>query len=78
MKTFILKSIFLLILVFGVHMTFSQNPPPPPDNPSTSGSTGPVGGGAAPIGGGIAILLALGAGYGAKKVYDARKRAELN
>ncbi len=49
----------------------SQTPPPPPDNPSSGG--GPVGGGAA-IGSGIAILLALGAGYGAKKVYDFRKK----
>ncbi len=58
-------------LVIGGIALMSQTPPPPPDNPSSGG--GPVGGGAA-IGSGIAILLALGAGYGAKKVYDFRKK----
>jgi len=50
----------------------SQTPPPPPDNPSNAGSNGPVGGGA-PVGSGIVLLIALAAGYGGKKVYDARK-----
>ena len=35
----------------------------------------PVGGNA-PIGSGLVILLALGAGYGSKKVYNARKKLE--
>jgi len=35
--------------------------------------TNPVGGGA-PIGGGLIIMLALAAGYGTRKVYDARKK----
>jgi len=41
-------------------------------NPTSGGNT-PVGGGA-PIGGGLLILVALGASYGAKKVYDFKKR----
>lgn len=69
MKKVIFTAAFLMI---GVMTLLSQDPPPPPDNPSNGGN-GPVGGGA-PIGSGIAILLALGAGYGAKKVYDFRKR----
>jgi len=53
----------------------AQTPPPPNggQTPEQNGST-PVGGGA-PIGGGLLILVALGAGYGAKKVYDFRKRS---
>jgi hypothetical protein len=35
--------------------------------------TSPVGDGA-PIGGGLLILVALGAGYGAKKVWDFKKQ----
>ena len=42
----------------------------------TSGS-GPIGG-AAPIGGGLIIMLTLGAAYGAKKVYNIRKKSLLD
>ena len=61
------------ILMISGFSLLAQAPPPPPNDPSNGGTGGPVGGGA-PIGSGIAILLALGAGYGAKKVYDFRKR----
>jgi len=69
----LIKSTATLITITLITINFSlaQTPPPPPGDPSSGG--GPVGGGAA-IGSGIAILLALGAGYGAKKVYDYRKR----
>ena len=47
----------------------------------TGGDPGPSGGGGGtpvggfvPVGSGLIILLALGAGYGTKKVYDARKK----
>ncbi len=43
--------------------------PPPPDNHGEDTNQP-----AAPIGSGLLILLALGAAYGAKKLYDARKR----
>ncbi len=46
--------------------------------PGNNGDTGAVGGdpigGGAPVGSGIAVLLAAGAAYGSKKVFDARKR----
>jgi hypothetical protein len=45
----------------------AQGPPDPPEDPGDGG--GPVGG-AAPIGNGIGILLALGAAYGGKKIYN--------
>lgn len=39
---------------------------------------GPVGcppvGGSAPIGGGIVLLITFGAAFGAKKIFDARKK----
>jgi len=38
------------------------------------GSGGNVPGGGAPIGSGLLILVALGTVYGAKKVYDYKKR----
>ncbi len=69
-----LRTLFItMFMIFASAGIFAQNgtPPPPPDDPS-SGGNGPVGGGA-PIGSGMAFFLALGLGYGAKKVYDARK-----
>ena len=67
--------ITILCIIFGLFTitAFSQGPgaPPPPDH----GSEGTQNqGGRAPIGSGLAILLALGAGYGAKKYYDGRKK----
>ncbi len=43
--------------------------PPPPDGERGTDSDKP-----ASIGGGLLILLGLGAAYGAKKVYNARRR----
>lgn len=63
-----------LMLIFSV-TAFSQSPPPPNGgNGAPTGGNTPVGGGA-PIAGGIGILLALGAGYGIKKVYQFNKKA---
>jgi len=48
--------------------------PPHPNNGNAPGvGNTPVGGGA-PIDGGLSILLVLGLGYGARKLYDTRKR----
>ena len=76
MKT-IKRIITTAIFLFAISALSAQTPPPPNNNgggssnPTDGGNT-PVGGGAA-IGGGIAILLALGAGYGGKKIYDWKK-----
>ncbi len=67
MKSKILRSILVVTLVLLGKGLIAQ--PPPPDDHGEDGDQQP-----APIGSGIAILLALGAGYGAKKVYDARKK----
>lgn len=74
MKTFT-KTLAALITITLLTINFSlaQTPPPPNvgETPSQGGNT-PVGGGAA-LTGGIGILLALGAAYGGKKVYDLKK-----
>jgi len=73
MKTFT-KTIAALITITLLTINFSlaQTPPPPNggETPGQGGNT-PVGGGAS-IAGGIGILLALGAAYGGRKVWDFR------
>lgn len=71
------KRIFRLMLtgmfVMATAGVFSQDPPPPPGGGhGQSGNQTP--GGSAPIGGGVTLLVALAAGYGAKKVYDLRQK----
>ncbi|MEI7724644.1 MAG: signal peptidase [Bacteroidota bacterium] len=46
-----------------------DNPPPPPGGGHGGGGNSQ----GAPIDGGLSILLVLGAGYGAKKLYKSRK-----
>jgi hypothetical protein len=60
-----------LFLIFNV-ITFAQGPPEPPPGGGQGGNNNAPGGGA-PIGGGLGILLALGAAYGLKKVYQFNK-----
>ena len=48
-------------------------PPPPPGGHGQSGNQTPAG---APIDGGLGILLAMGAAYGGKKLYQARKSSK--
>jgi amino acid transporter len=65
-----IKIIFTAALIAFSLFSFSlsaQDPPPPPPGHGTGGN---VPGGGAPIAGGIGILLALGAVYGGKKVWD--------
>ncbi len=73
MKTFkniFLPSILTIILAFNVSTIMAvDNPPNPPGGGHGTGGDLPPGGGA-PIGGGTFILIALGAAYGAKKVYE--------
>jgi len=69
MKKILMISIVLTISGFSL---VAQAPPNPPGD--AGGSGGPVGGGGAPIGSGIVLLITLAAGYGGKKVFDARKK----
>lgn len=72
-----IKAIFAIVIVslfFSVQgLMADTNPPNPPGAPEAGDQ--PIGGGA-PIGSGIAILLSLGAGYGAKKLYHFNKEKE--
>jgi hypothetical protein len=78
MKTFkkVLSTLLFLITItlLTINPLSAQNgdPPPPPGEHGQNGNQPP--GGGAPIAGGIGILLALGAVYGGKKVWDFRKK----
>ena len=67
----VLLTVFFITFTVALNSVIGQ--PMPGGDPSGSGTNPPVGG-YAPIGSGLIILLALGAGYGSKKVYDARKK----
>lgn len=74
------KAIFNLIItgllvVVPVIITCASAPPPPPPPGGPGTGDQPIGG-PAPIGSGLIILISMGAAYGAKKVYNARKRLE--
>lgn len=71
-KNNILSFFLVLTLFFMASVSFAQTQAPPPPG---HGSTDPtVPGGSAPIGEGIIMLVALGAAYGAKKVYSMRRK----
>lgn len=76
MKRYFLK-IFLTVVssAFVVSTIVADPPGPPPPGGSPVGTGTPVGqeGSGAPIDDGIYILLALAAGYGAYKFYEAKK-----
>jgi hypothetical protein len=63
MKKFLHISLAIIALVVMSQVAMAQ--PPPPANPA-----------AVPIDGGLSLLLAAGAGLGAKKAWDARKAAK--
>ena len=65
----ILISIFLIAAPL---LIFAQNPPHPNGGNNPGGGNTPVGGGplGAPTGNGIYLLLAMGAAYGALKLYQ--------
>ena len=67
----VLLTVFFITFTVALNNVFSQ--PMPGEDPSGSGTNPPVGG-YAPVGSGLVILLALGAGYGSRKVYQARKK----
>ncbi len=75
MKKVILNLILvgLLIIVPVIMVSASAPPPPPPGGPGTGEI--PIGG-SAPIGSGLVMLISMGLAYGAKKLYNARKRIE--
>lgn len=69
MNKFFVSIAFIGILLFTAHNIIAQEPPPPPSGGHAQSGNNPNGGGA-PIGGGLGILLAMGAAYGGKKIYN--------
>jgi hypothetical protein len=64
-----LKALAFLILLLCVNHKIHSAPPPPP-----SGKPGCWPPPCVPIDGGVSFLIAAGAAYGAKKLYDQRKK----
>ena len=74
------RAIIYLVAIAIVFIAFvltaqAAGPPPPPPGGGPGGGEIPIGG-QAPLGSGLILLLSMGAAYGAKKIYDARKRLE--
>jgi len=67
----LITSIIIAAIISLPLITFASEPGEPPEEPGGD----PIGpGGGAPIGSGTFILIALGAAYGSKKVYDINKK----
>lgn len=81
MKKINIRLVFSMVLMWGVFtasgVLAQEGDPPPPPGGHGSNSNAPPGGGA-PVGSGVIVLVALGAAYGGKKVYDFRKRKTIN
>ena len=80
-KTDIMKKVIFnlvlvgLLIIVPVIMVSAAAPPPPPPPGGPGTSDIPIGG-SAPIGSGLVMLISMGMAYGAKKIYNARKRLE--
>ena len=73
MKT--IKKIFLAgMLVLATTALFAQDGPPLPNGGGAPNENNDPVGGRASVSGGLIVLLVLGAGYGAKKVYDLKMK----
>ena len=77
-----MKRNFKIVLIAAFLITspllmVAQSPPHPNGGDAPGNGNGPVGGGA-PIGSGLVLLVALGAAYGASKIYQIHKEAALN
>ena len=76
MKKVIINLIIVISFIIVPVITVTASAPPPPPPPGGPGTGDVPIGGSAPVGSGIIFLLSMGAAYGAKKVYDARKKLE--
>ncbi len=69
------KAIQILVILFVILVPVILTAQPLPYDSGIGGGTGgTAAGGGAPIGGGLLIMLSLAIGYGAKKIYDIRKK----
>jgi hypothetical protein len=67
----VLLTVFFITFTVAINSLIGQ--PMPGGDPSGGGSNPPVGG-YAPIGSGVIMLIAMAAGYGTRKIYNARKK----
>lgn len=76
MKKTIRQFILVVSIISAAAFFNTLDAQPKPGDPGIGGGAGggskPIGG-SAPVGSGLVMLLAMGLGYGAKKVYEARK-----
>ena len=68
-----LRALAITVLLLSVSGIYAQPGPPPGGGGSTPSCWPPP---CVPIDGGISLLIAAGAAYGAKKLYDARASQE--
>jgi hypothetical protein len=71
MKKTIQILVFVMVALLPVLLSAQ---PHPWDDAIGGGSAGGPAGGGAPIGGGLLIMLSMAIGYGARKIYNARKK----
>lgn len=71
----LLKAFVIVLMVSIAYSSEAQPPSTPPGGVSGTGNSSNNSQGGAPIGGGLGILLAMGAAYGGKKLFDARKES---
>lgn len=72
MKKFVLQFSLAFLMLFAVStsaLAQGGGPPPPPGNHGGEEDLKPT-----PVGSGLVLLLALGAAYGARKVYRVRRK----
>lgn len=72
MSKILRKLLLTIVLVLPLTLISLADLPPDPGGGGPSGGDEPVGGGSA-IGGGLIILVSLGMGYGARKVFNNRR-----
>jgi len=81
-----MKKVFRILVVSAFLLAgpiFLSAQPQPSDSGvgGGTGGSGPIGGpagGGAPIGSGLVIMLTLGAAYGARKIYNIKKKSLLD
>jgi hypothetical protein len=76
MKKVIINLIIVISFIIVPVITATASAPPPPPPPGDPDPSDIPIGGSAPVGSGLILLLSMGAAYGVKKVYDARKKLE--
>jgi len=77
MKKITFYLVFSIVIMWGLFtasgvLAQGGDPPPPPGAHGSSQNRPP--GGGAPVGSGVIVLVALGAAYGGKKMWDLRKQ----